>query len=87
MFLSIAIGAYLALVAMSVFAVVERKHAESRHAELLAHISELEVRHVALVRSIDLDRAHALGFRDVAAPRHVSIGQTDSNLAFAGTGR
>lgn len=63
---------YVYFLSMSVFAVVERKGAESRSNKINSHMSMLESEYVTLDKHIDLALAHERGFADISVPKYLS---------------
>ena len=62
---------YIYFLGVSVFAVIERKSAESRYATLSASISTLESKYAVLDRRIDLALAYERGFVDISVPQYI----------------
>ncbi len=70
--LGLAVLAYLYFLSISVYAVIERKSAESEAESLSAKVSLLESEYVNLDKRITLELAHEQGFVDITVPRYIS---------------
>ena len=70
--LGLAVLAYLYFLSMSVYAVIERKSAESESESLSSKVSLLESEYVKLDKRITLELAHEQGFVDITVPRYIS---------------
>lgn len=65
------LGFYITFLGVSVFAVVERKHAEAQADTLNAGVAQLESQYAVLDRHINLAMAHNRGFVDIAVPTYL----------------
>ena len=77
--------AYAYFLSASVYAVIERRTAETTATRLAAKISVLESEYSALDRKISLDLAHAQGFIDVSVPRYISSRNVPETLTLRTT--
>ncbi len=53
-------------VQQTIFNVAERARTESSIAKVSSHLGEMESNYLALKRDVTIDRAYALGFKDVS---------------------
>ncbi len=72
MLLVTSLAVYVYFLSMSVFAVIERKGAESYSNKINSHMSMLESEYVTLDKHIDLALAHERGFADISVPKYLS---------------
>ena len=79
--LSVSLAVYVYFLSMSVFAVIERKGAESRSSKINSHMSSLESQYVTLDKHIDLALAHERGFADISVPKYLSVGASDKTFS------
>lgn len=79
--LILSLSVYVYFLSMSVFAVIERKGAESRFSKINSHMSLLESQYVSLDKHIDLALAHERGFADISVPKYLSVGTPEKTLS------
>lgn len=80
-FLVMSLTVYVYFLSMSVFAVVERKGAESQSSKINSHMSMLESEYVTLDKHIDLTLAHERGFADISVPKYLTTGSPEKTLS------
>ena len=79
--LLLTLAAYLYFLSRTVFAVVERNHAEKAIVATTANLSTLETKFVALDQNIDLALAHQKGFIDINQPTYITIAVPKQSLS------
>ena len=79
--LVMSLAVYVYFLSMSVYAVVERKGAESHSNKINSHLSQLETEYVALDKQIDLALAHERGFADISVPKYLSTKSPEKTLS------
>lgn len=86
---AVVLASYVYFLGISVYAVIDRKHAEQETGLMNAKISQLESQYVALDKVIDLALAKAQGFSEVATPQYISqtVPQKTLTLRETGLGR
>lgn len=79
--LVMSLAVYVYFLSMSVFAVIERKGAESKSNKINSHMSMLESEYVTLDKNIDLALAHERGFADISVPKYLSVGLPEKTFS------
>ncbi len=79
--LVMSIAVYVYFLSMSVFAVIERKGAETQSGKINSHMSLLESQYVTLDKHIDLALAHERGFADISVPKYLSVGSPEKTFS------
>jgi len=80
--LGMLIASYLFFVAHITFSVLERKTAETNMQHLTASESSLELQYLSLDQSVDLNMAHALGYKDAPAALFAANADAGATLGF-----
>lgn len=74
--------AYAYFLSVSIFSVIARKEAEIELGRITTEVARAESRFVELDRGIDLKKAEALGFVEIATPTYMSKNEeTKSTLS------
>jgi hypothetical protein len=74
---------YMWFINASILNIVERKHVSSQnHADMTA-LAPLESQYLSLTQTLDLERAHQLGFVDVGTVEYASRGSTGRQVSLA----
>jgi hypothetical protein len=70
--LVVSFGIYVYFVNQTIWNVVQRQRLETQMTGLNNRLSELEFKYISMENDVTIDKAYALGFKDVNEPKFVS---------------